>query len=98
MNKNKRNEQFIRENNIAQYAERILEETTFQKGLKLHIMVKQIYGDQNKKLKFKNIHKKNKLVINQQLVVFSNIQIQIIKYSLLEQNEVTNQGVLKQIV
>ncbi|CAD8117646.1 unnamed protein product [Paramecium sonneborni] len=67
MNKNNRNEELLREQYCKTQAERILDQQLFKKtkGQQLHQMEKQIYGDQNKKVKTQEIQQKEQMSCQQ---------------------------------
>ncbi|CAD8084926.1 unnamed protein product [Paramecium primaurelia] len=66
-NNNNRNEEFLREQYCKTQAERILDKQLFKKtkGQQLHQMEKQIYGDQNKKVKVEETQQKEQMSCQQ---------------------------------
>ncbi|CAK57866.1 unnamed protein product (macronuclear) [Paramecium tetraurelia] len=67
MNKNNRSEELLREQYCKTQAERILDKQLFKKtkGQHLHQMEKQIYGDQNKKVKVEESSQKEQMSCQQ---------------------------------
>ncbi|CAD8206569.1 unnamed protein product [Paramecium pentaurelia] len=66
-NNNNRNEELLREQYCKTQAERILDKQLFKKtkGQQLHQMEKQIYGDQNKKVKVEESQQKEQMSCQQ---------------------------------